>query len=69
MHAAWSATVPCHLCGTLPAAAAAARRDAAPGDTILLAPGCTSYDQFPSYAARGDAFRALATAPESSQKA
>ncbi|MGD9612606.1 MAG: UDP-N-acetylmuramoyl-L-alanine--D-glutamate ligase [Kiritimatiellia bacterium] len=58
--AAWGAAVPCETCGTLERAVAAARCAAAPGETVLLAPACTSYDQFRAYGERGDAFRKFA---------
>ncbi len=53
-------------CGTLERAVAAAAADArqAPGNgaVVLLSPACASFDQFRSFEARGDAFRALVSA-------
>jgi UDP-N-acetylmuramoylalanine--D-glutamate ligase len=46
--------------GTLSAAVEHARRLATEGDVVLLSPACASWDQFPDFEARGDAFRALA---------
>jgi UDP-N-acetylmuramoylalanine--D-glutamate ligase len=42
--------------GLMDRVVAAAAGLAHPGDTVLLAPGCASMDQFRDYAARGDAF-------------
>lgn len=61
MAAAWGGTVPCVRSGTLDRAVAAARGAARPGDVVLLAPACTSYDQFRAYAERGEAFRKFAS--------
>jgi UDP-N-acetylmuramoylalanine--D-glutamate ligase len=47
-------------CGDLPAAVAAAREIAAPGDAIVLSPGCGSSDQFANFKHRGEAFTRLA---------
>ncbi|MFO1119741.1 MAG: UDP-N-acetylmuramoyl-L-alanine--D-glutamate ligase [Rhodospirillales bacterium] len=50
-------------CGTLAAAFAAARTaaeaEAGQRPVVLLSPACASFDQFPNFEARGDAFRAL----------
>ena len=51
--------VPIHSCETLANAVNAAATAARPGDVVLLAPACSSYDQFENYEQRGREFKHL----------
>jgi UDP-N-acetylmuramoylalanine--D-glutamate ligase len=62
------AALPTEICGTLDRAVAAALRDATsdgrPGAVVLLSPACASFDQYPNFEVRGDAFvRAVSQLP------
>ena len=48
-----------HSCETLEKAVTAAASAAHPGDVVLLAPACSSFDQFESYEHRGRVFKEL----------
>ena len=50
---------PVKVADTLEEAVAIADATAVAGDTVLLAPGCASFDMFRSYADRGDRFSAI----------
>ena len=52
----------CHVAGSMAEAVRIAADLAAPGDTVALCPGCSSLDQFESYAHRGDEFARRARA-------
>ena len=51
--------VPLVAAGTIEAAIAHAYAHAVPGDTVLLAPACASFDQFQSYEHRGRFFKQI----------
>jgi UDP-N-acetylmuramoylalanine--D-glutamate ligase len=54
--------MPHEISGTLDVAVRSALAEAEPGDTVLLAPACASFDQFRSFEERGDAFERLVLA-------
>jgi UDP-N-acetylmuramoylalanine--D-glutamate ligase len=51
--------VPIVHCEVLDKAVTAARKAARPGDVVLLAPACSSFDQFENYEHRGRVFKEL----------
>jgi UDP-N-acetylmuramoylalanine--D-glutamate ligase len=52
-----SGSIPLVAAGTLEAAVRRANESASPGDTVLLAPACASFDQFENYEHRGHVFK------------
>ncbi|PKL50103.1 MAG: UDP-N-acetylmuramoyl-L-alanine--D-glutamate ligase [Candidatus Riflebacteria bacterium HGW-Riflebacteria-2] len=54
--------VPLKMATTLEQALATAYQWTEPGDTILLSPACSSYDQFPNFEVRGETFKQLVKA-------
>jgi UDP-N-acetylmuramoylalanine--D-glutamate ligase len=63
-----SGAVEVRQCGTLAEAVQEAHREAAPGDIVLLAPACASFDQFQSYEHRGRVFKELVRAIAEGEK-
>jgi len=60
-----SGAVPLERCETLDNAVRFAYAHAQPGDTVLLAPACASFDQFKSFEHRGQVFKTLIAGLES----
>ncbi|HBO88158.1 MAG TPA: UDP-N-acetylmuramoyl-L-alanine--D-glutamate ligase [Verrucomicrobia bacterium] len=59
MKAAWGDAVACSSCSSLKEAFELACKEASSGESLLLSPGCASFDQFGGFEDRGDQFRSL----------
>ena len=59
MQAAWGDAVACSSVSSMEEAFELACKKAASGESILLSPGCASFDQFSGFEERGDQFRSL----------
>lgn len=64
MRAALEASADTVVCDSLDAAVQRAAQLAQSGDTVLLSPACASFDMFPGFVARGEAFVAAVRALE-----
>jgi UDP-N-acetylmuramoylalanine--D-glutamate ligase len=56
---AWTGTVPIWLENDLESGLTRAVEISAPGDSVLLSPGCASFDQYDNFEERGEHFRKL----------
>ena len=54
---AWEDLCDCEQCGDMKTAVDHALANAAPGDVLLLSPGCASFDQYAGMAKRGEHFK------------
>ncbi len=55
----WSGRVPIYHCETLSEAVKTAASNASSGDSVVLSPGCSSFDMFRDFEDRGEAFREI----------